>query len=309
MLFLLFAESRQLVPRDQPIYSAAYAVTTLCRTRGRRRRGAGGLWESLAAVTRLSRAAAAPTISSSGRSTAGCSPGARRPSLEAPARSRVARARRRSRDQAIRDALVALGTRPGPRRPRGDRVRRPRRGATRRGLRTRARSRPGGRRAHAGAGDSIERRTPGDNERNTSGAHRARNENRRGPSTRRRSLAEFVVRRTLGPLVAGASADAILALRVVDPAMGSGAFLVAACRYLAAAYERALVEEGRCAEPDLDADARADMRRLIAEHCLAGVDVNPVAVQLARLSLVAHDARARQAAGLSRSSAARPATA
>ncbi len=58
-------------------------------------------------------------------------------------------------------------------------------------------------------------------------------------------LAEFVVRRTLAPLVAGRSPEAILALRVVDPAMGSGAFLVAACRYLATAYERALIEEGR----------------------------------------------------------------
>ena len=42
----------------------------------------------------------------------------------------------------------------------------------------------------------------------------------------------------------------------LDPAMGSGAFLVAACRYLAAAYERALIDEGRCAETDLD-DRRA----------------------------------------------------
>ena len=67
--------------------------------------------------------------------------------------------------------------------------------------------------------------------------------------------------------------------------MGSGAFLVAACRYLAAAYERALLEEGRLSEADLDQDARADIRRRVAEHCLAGIDLNPVAVQLARLSL------------------------
>ncbi len=63
-----------------------------------------------------------------------------------------------------------------------------------------------------------------------------------------RALTEFVVRRTLRPLAAGASSDRILSLRVLDPAMGSGAFLVAACRYLATAYERALIEEGRLAE-------------------------------------------------------------
>ncbi len=56
-----------------------------------------------------------------------------------------------------------------------------------------------------------------------------------------RALTEFVVRRALAPLVRDAAPEAILALRVLDPAMGSGAFLVAACRYLAAAYERALV--------------------------------------------------------------------
>jgi hypothetical protein len=60
---------------------------------------------------------------------------------------------------------------------------------------------------------------------------------------------------------------------------------VAACRFLAAACERALVAEGRCAEADLDAEARADIRRRVAERCLAGVDENPVAVELARLSV------------------------
>ena len=43
------------VPRDQPIYSSAYAVTTLCRTALPGRPAPAGLWESLAAVTRLSR--------------------------------------------------------------------------------------------------------------------------------------------------------------------------------------------------------------------------------------------------------------
>jgi hypothetical protein len=67
--------------------------------------------------------------------------------------------------------------------------------------------------------------------------------------------------------------------------MGSGAFLVAACRYLAAAYEAALVRNGGLAHEDVDDRARAGFRRVVAQRCLFGVDLNPMAVQLARLSL------------------------
>src|SRR5207247_2269985 len=67
--------------------------------------------------------------------------------------------------------------------------------------------------------------------------------------------------------------------------MGSGAFLVAACRYLAGAYEEALIREGGCHSSDLGEPERAAIRRSIAERCLYGVDLNPMAVQLARLSL------------------------
>jgi hypothetical protein len=98
-------------------------------------------------------------------------------------------------------------------------------------------------------------------------------------------LVDYLVRDTLAPLVAGATPEAILALKVVDSAMGSGAFLVGACRYLARAYERALIADGRCHATDIGPEERAAARRLIAERCLFGVDINPTAVQLARLSL------------------------
>ena len=100
-----------------------------------------------------------------------------------------------------------------------------------------------------------------------------------------RSLTEFLVRRTLAPLVHDAPARTILDLRVLDPAMGSGAFLVAACRYLSSAYEQALVREGVLSANDVTAEDRAAFRRLIAQRCVFGVDVNPMAVQLGRLSL------------------------
>ena len=67
--------------------------------------------------------------------------------------------------------------------------------------------------------------------------------------------------------------------------MGSGAFLVAACRYLADAYEAALIAEGAVTAADITPADRAAFRRAVAQRCLYGVDLNPTAVQLARLSL------------------------
>jgi hypothetical protein len=157
------------------------------------------------------------------------------------------------------------------------------------------------------------------------------------------AFVRFLVRETLAPQIAERSPDAdpdpaaILALKVVDPATGSGHFLVEACRYLAEALyaacrmcddsaaaaenaaanappddrahllARAAVLRRRVATlPDPDGlllaylpsrvsegggsglsqlRALAICRRLIAVHCLYGVDNNPLAVELAKLSL------------------------
>jgi hypothetical protein len=98
-------------------------------------------------------------------------------------------------------------------------------------------------------------------------------------------IADYLVRRTLAPLVRDATPDRILRMRVLDPAVGSGAFLVAACRFLADAYETALIRAGGRGAIDFDERERVRTRRTIAERCLFGVDLNPMAVQLARLSL------------------------
>jgi hypothetical protein len=67
----------------------------------------------------------------------------------------------------------------------------------------------------------------------------------------------------------------LLALRVCDPAMGAGHFLVAAVRRLA----------GLLAEQEgVTGDERA-LRRLVAERCIYGVDRSPVAAELARVCL------------------------
>jgi hypothetical protein len=154
----------------------------------------------------------------------------------------------------------------------------------------------------------------------------------------------FLVQETLGPQVTARSPPAepqpagILALKVLDPAMGSGHFLVEACRFLGDALyeacrlcdERAIEAEEKAAKaqddagrttllaraaelrarvealPDPDDElvaylpsrvaegeasglsqrkAEALCRRLVAVHCLYGVDKNPLAVELAKLSL------------------------
>jgi hypothetical protein len=104
-----------------------------------------------------------------------------------------------------------------------------------------------------------------------------------------RSLTEPIVRTTLEPILKRLGdkprPEQILELKVCDPAMGSGAFLVETCRYLA----EALVESWS-AHADLpiippDQEAVLHARRLIAQRCLYGVDKNPFAVDLAKLSL------------------------
>ncbi|MGW1541380.1 Eco57I restriction-modification methylase domain-containing protein [Streptomyces sp. NPDC002309] len=129
-----------------------------------------------------------------------------------------------------------------------------------------------------------------------------------------RFLAEEVVLHALEPLVYEPgplqtadtgewrlkSADQILDLKVADIAMGSAAFLVAACRYLGDRLIEAWESEGRAdamayragraVDAVTSADAEQDpvvveARRQIIEHCLYGVDINPMAVEMAKLSL------------------------
>jgi len=105
-----------------------------------------------------------------------------------------------------------------------------------------------------------------------------------------KSLTEPIVRRTLEPLLAAMGSEPpselILSLRICDPAMGSGAFLVEACRFLADQLVAAWTREGRAeliASPLEDVHLRA--RRLVAQTCLYGVDKNRLAAGLAKISL------------------------
>lgn len=134
-----------------------------------------------------------------------------------------------------------------------------------------------------------------------------------------RSLTEPIVKHTLDPLVyrgpeEGEPEDQwklkspreLLDLRICDMAMGSGAFLVQACRYLSEKLEAAWTEaeavakgellvtpegdisEGRLSERPLPVDPEERLlmaRRAVASRCLYGVDKNPMATEMAKLSL------------------------
>lgn len=134
-----------------------------------------------------------------------------------------------------------------------------------------------------------------------------------------RSLTEPIVKYTLEPLVYDGPSEGkpqeewqlkspgeILELKICDMAMGSGAFLVQTCRYLSEllveAWERAekkypeasgITVEGEPVNGKVDIitipsdpdDRFALSRRLIVDRCLYGVDKNPMAVEMAKLSL------------------------
>ena len=131
-----------------------------------------------------------------------------------------------------------------------------------------------------------------------------------------KSLTEAIVAETLTPIAYVGPAqgtpranwmlkspDELLDLKICDPAMGSGAFLVQACRWLAdrlveawaqaEAHGRMVGINGKVVDADAseeplprDTEARTIVaRRLIAERCLYGVDLNPLAVELAKLSI------------------------
>ena len=114
-------------------------------------------------------------------------------------------------------------------------------------------------------------------------------------STERKATGSFYTPQSAHRIPGAADADAarrgqdrqtrFSSCAIVDPAMGSGAFLVAACRFLAECCEQAMVRDGQWLDGDATAGDRAILRRSVAERCLYGVDLNPTAVQLARLSL------------------------
>ena len=114
-----------------------------------------------------------------------------------------------------------------------------------------------------------------------------------------RSLAEEVVKYALEPLVYSpgphetddrsqwqpVSSDHILDLHVADIACGSGAFLVAAARFLARELVEAWTREGALQQSVRPGDLERKALRQVVARCLYGVDINEMAVEMCKLSL------------------------
>jgi Alw26I/Eco31I/Esp3I family type II restriction m6 adenine DNA methyltransferase len=101
--------------------------------------------------------------------------------------------------------------------------------------------------------------------------------------------------------------DDLLGLRVVDPAMGSGHFLVAVVNEITRwvidllheypnaplmneieEFRRGIIESQRKKGIRLDEDLLTDtviLKRMVMKRCVYGVDINPLAVELAKVSL------------------------
>ncbi len=272
VLFLLFAEARGLAPLWHPVYRESYSVAAL-RAAAEQAHSSAGLWDALRAISHMAHA--------------GCRAGnlhvtAFNGRLFAPSRTPLAE-RRDLDDEAARSAILALSTRPAPDRSGRERIAYRDLGVEQLGavyetlldyeprIEGSAGVPQSGRRSAGGRKVSMQR---GSDLRKTTGTFYT-------PYT----ITEYLTWRTLAPLVAERAPEEILSLKVLDPAMGSGAFLVSACRHLSQAYEAALVRTGACHSSDLGPPERETVRRSIAERCLYGVDLNPMAVQLARLSL------------------------
>ena len=101
------------------------------------------------------------------------------------------------------------------------------------------------------------------------------------------SLVQELIKSALEPVIAQRLADnpdnptaALLDIKVIDPACGSGHFLLAAARRLAEALAAQRSPEG-AVKPQ---DYRHALREVIS-HCIFGVDRNPMALELCRMAL------------------------
>jgi len=103
-------------------------------------------------------------------------------------------------------------------------------------------------------------------------------------------IVKYIVENTVTPLIEEKKSkikreedliDEILSLKILDPAMGSGHFLVEATDFIA----RSLVEALGVSPKEIEEEDIRWARREVVERCIYGVDLNPLAVELAKLSL------------------------
>lgn len=105
------------------------------------------------------------------------------------------------------------------------------------------------------------------------------------------SLVQELIRSALDPVIEQRLAanpanptEALLSIRVIDPACGSGHFLLAAARRLAEKLAQLRSLEGGQEGAIQPQDYRHALREVVA-RCIYGVDRNPMAIELARMAL------------------------
>lgn len=99
-------------------------------------------------------------------------------------------------------------------------------------------------------------------------------------------LTKCLVKYALKELLEGKTADEILELSICEPAMGSAAFLNEAINQLAEAYiSRKEKETGEIISYDKRLNELQKVKMFIADRNVYGIDLNPVAVELAEVSL------------------------
>ena len=116
------------------------------------------------------------------------------------------------------------------------------------------------------------------NERRKSGSHYT-------PSSLTGPIVEAALEPVLKQLGPNPTPAQILNLKICDLAMGSAAFLVEACRQLGDALTRAWHAHDEVPAIPPDEDEALSAQRQIAQRCLYGLDRNPMAADLAKLSL------------------------
>ena len=105
------------------------------------------------------------------------------------------------------------------------------------------------------------------------------------------SLVQELIKSALDPVIEqrlaahpASPTEALLVIRVIDPACGSGHFLLAAARRLAEKLAQLRSLEGGQEGAIQPQDYRHALREVVA-HCIYGVDRNPMAIELARMAL------------------------
>lgn len=99
-------------------------------------------------------------------------------------------------------------------------------------------------------------------------------------------LTKCLVKYALKELLEGKTADEILHLTVCEPAMGSAAFLNEAINQLAEAYlDRKQKERGEMIAAEKRLQELQKVKMYIADRNVYGIDLNPIAVELAEVSL------------------------